>query len=749
MLSLGLGFLAGCLLLHSGTALLPFVDLAGVAVLLVLSLYLRLHRLLLGTLAGVLWAGVLAVWLQPATIADQGKKVRSAELVVRGLPDVYEDRVRFVADVQRLDGQPGDWRLRVTWRTTGQSVRAGQKWRLPLRIRPANSYHNPGGWDYAGWLYRRGVRHTAYVTRGDPQLLSADACCSLGTSRQGVRDRIQQSIDAGAGRAMLLALVLGDRSELDKDAKEALAVTGTAHLVAISGLHIGLIAGLMAWGVGSVWRRIPVLCRSTPALVAGTLAGLLAAAAYALLSGFALPVQRALVMLAVVALALWMRRTSEPWSVYGCALLAVLLFDPMAAQSAGFWLSFVAVAAILLTLPALRGRSLPVQAIGVQVAITLGLYPVLLAFGMPSSPWAALVNLVLIPVFAVFALPAALLLALGLLLWEGFAPGLSGMAAIFAGMLAALEWLAVHLPRLDAGGWNPARWLLLCLATLWLLLPVWPGKSAAVLLWFAVLLPLQPELEEGGFEMTLLDVGQGLSVLVRTRDHALLFDTGAAYPGGFNLAEAVVLPALRYTGVAQLDTLVLSHADNDHAGGAMQLRRGIPVTQIYAGEPQHSDEVLCDGQSWRWNGVAFHFAPRVGYETGNNASCVLLVRHAAGNLLLTGDIEATAERRYLPWAEAHLPFAVMLAPHHGSSTSSSPQWVAQTGPRYVLFAAGRNNRWGFPRPEVVERWRKAGSQALGTADSGAIRFHWTAAGVLEGPLRWRKYSGRHWHRWTD
>lgn len=745
MLKLALGFLAGCWLAHSSDVLLAAGDILCALCGGLLAWHYRAARMLVGLLLGVAWASALALWLAPVEISGlPTSQTYRVPVQVLSMPVKSGSKVRFVGRLEQIDGKPVNARLRISWKTH-QLLRPGDRWELPLRIRQATSYHSPGSWDYAGWLYGQGIRYTAYVKPGRTTRVTSTPCCWLARWRQEVRERLVSAAPPGGGRAMLLALVLGDRSELSVADKALLAQTGTSHLVAISGLHVGLIGGLAGFLVAGVWRRVPRLCRRTPAKLAGIWAAVAVATVYALLSGMGLPVQRALVMLCVVALALSYRRAVDPWQMLGMALLVVLVIDPLAAHSAGLWLSFIAVAAILLVLPQLMGRSRFIQAGILQLAISLALYPVLLAFHMPLAPWGAVINLIMVPLYALLLLPASLMATCFLLLGDWAVPLLMWVSQAHVWTLEGLSWLASQLPTVAAHGWHLIPWLMLSVATLWLLLPCWPGKSSAAVLWLLANVPATNGLAEGELEMTLLDVGQGLSAILRTRDHVLLFDTGAAYSSGFNLADAVVLPALRYQGVTAVDVLLLSHADNDHAGGAQQIQQGIEVKQIIAGEPSLPHHALCDGQAWTWNRVQFALAPSLGYRHGNNASCVLLVSHAAGNLLISGDAEVTAERRHLPWVTAQGPISVVVAGHHGSLTSSSPAWVHGTEPKYVLYAAGQGNRWGFPKPAVTQRWTRVGSQGLNTATLGAIRFVWTADGRLAGPWAWRTGHARHWH----
>ncbi len=751
-------FLVGaCLLQTSARLPSPWLTIpavaAAVAILWVTRGRLAWLQLPACALAGWGWAAAMALWQQPPELPwpPDGRTLQ-ARLEIVSVPVVREGRARFIARIRRLeDPDPrgeadGDWRVRLSWRDP-PSLAAGQAWSVPVRLKPVQSYRNPGGWDYAGWLWRQGIRYRGYVAKGERRLLATGACCRLARLRQALGGRLREAVAPGPGRALLLALVLGDRSELDADMRRVLAATGTSHLVAISGLHVslaaGLVGGLVVWG----WRRTPLAAR-VPALLAGAVAGLAAATVYALLSGLGLPAQRALLMLAVAALLLWQRRHLGRAEAFALVLLAVLAIQPAAVGDAGFWLSFGAVAAILALLPQLRGRPAWLRWPLLQGGITLALYPLLLAFEMPAAPLGALVNLVAVPLFSLLLLPLAL--GSALLAWL-----LPTAKAVPVGAAALLERAWEGLDA--AAGWagtsgHPAvSPLLIGLLALgaWggLLLPG-RARMAALALLVLLHLPPAPRLAPGEFRLTVLDVGQGLSAVVQTRSHWLVYDTGPGYPGGFNLADVALIPWLRHQGARRVDLLVLSHGDKDHAGAAAPLLRDFPVDAVLAGEP---DRVVVSAARcpadyvWRWDGVRFRFLqPRWSARRhGNNASCVLLVEGQGGRALLTGDAEAAVERVLARRLSALAPLELVVAGHHGSRTSSSPAFVRAVRARNVIYSAGYRNRYRFPRPEVDRRWAAIGARRWRTDGCGAIEAEFPR----EGPVRIRTQRSRAPHYW--
>lgn len=754
MLPFSLGFLLGAWLLHQSSTLPGPALLVTALVVGCLLLKPPFARPLAAVLLGVSWTGFYVHWHEPARIpALAVGSTYTATGIIRSLPKTRGEKVQLQLAVERLElegrVQSGNWLVHLGWRQAPE-VSVGQRWRLPLRIRPAQGYRNPGSWDYAGWLYRQGMRYTAYVARGEAALLGRSACCQLASLREWMRSRIQMHLPDSVGGAMFLALSLGDRGGLAGADRQVLALTGTSHLFAISGLHIGLAAGafgaLFAWA----WRRIPGYCAQVPAVIAGSLAGLVLAVVYALISGFGVPAQRALVMLAAGVWVLLQRRRLESGRLLAVALLAVLLWDPFAPLEAGFWLSFVAVAAILAVLLVVRGRHWLVQAVVLQCGIALALYPVLLAFGMPSSPLGPMVNLLLVPLFGLLIVPLSLLGMLLLLPFPqlGWLPGL--LAQLLGIIHAGLSYLAEVSPVIPALGWSWARWWLMVIAVFAILAP--PGvasRGLGVLLLFSVHLPGIPRLNHGDFQATLLDVGQGLSLVVQTRSHTLVYDTGARYRTGFNLADAVVTPFLRHNGISRMDRLVLSHGDNDHAGAAQALLKQIPAEAVYEGEPWRTPVAgaLCRaGEHWQWDGVDFWFIHPDGEKrSGNNASCVLLIQGEGGSLLIPGDIESSIERRLASSLIKGEPIDAVIAPHHGSLSSSSAGFVAATRAKNVLYAVGAFNRYAFPRLPVLQRWKQTGARGWRTDKDGAVTLSFRAVGGLEEPVSHHWRNERYWH----
>lgn len=697
---------------------------------------------------------------------DSGLEGRDllVEGVISSLPERRERQTRFEFDVDRLTaaGQPVPWRgrVRLGWYLGAPDVRAGERWRLLVRLKQPHGFFNPAGFDYEGWLFRHRIRATGYV-RASPQnrLLDADSGgIHVNGIRQFLRSRIAEVLGDSETLGLVLALAIGDRSGLHPVQWRALTLTGTNHLVAISGLHIGIVSGWVFFLVGRVWPLSERLALWCPSARAAAVAALAAAVLYAALAGFAVPTQRALIMLAVILGGVFLRRQARPAHSLAVALFLVVVLDPFALLSIGFWLSFGAVGVILYSVGgrlSLSGWSWRWGRI--QWVVAVGLMPLLLLIWGRAVVAAPLVNLVAVPLFSLVIVPLVVLgtvlvevpgvgpglLVLGdwLLSWSmralDSAAGWSGLVSVSPELPAWVWlWALMGVALLLAPRGVPARWLgFLCLLPMALLRPAAPGP--------------------GEIWLTLLDVGQGLSVVVRTRAHTLVYDTGARFSPRFDAATAVLVPYLRAQGISRIDRLILSNGDNDHAGAAAELLAWVPAAEILSGEPRrlslaNRQAAACEaGAEWSWDGVRFRVLhpEKGGNRKGNDASCVLAVDNGAARILLPGDIEARVEAKLTNNQGGRLKADILVVPHHGSDSSSTPGFVAAVDPQFALFATGYRNRYGFPKSSVLQRWRQGGARLFDTAGAGAIGFRVFADGRIEGPNLARRDKGRYWtHR---
>jgi competence protein ComEC len=663
--------------------------------------------------------------------------------------------------------------IRLAWYRDPPALSVGERWRLVVRLKPPHGLANPGGFDDERWLFDQGVTATGSVRAGDDQsrLDPGPGWYWLDRLREQLRDHIARQLAGSPAMGLVQALSLGDRSSIPADQWEVLTRTGTNHLVAISGLHVGLVAGFAFLVARRLWSWSPHLALSLAAPRAAALAALAAALGYSALAGFSISTQRALIMLGVLLGALYWGRSLRPFAALTLALGLVLALDPQAVLSYGFWLSFGAVAALLYALGSRplawggarsTGREGDSRALwsragslawarwmAPQWAVALGLLPALLLLFGRASLIAPAVNLAAVPLFTLL-LPA-LLSALLLSLVPGLGLPLVWVAQIVTwcleglDALADLPWAAVTVAARPAWVWVAA-----CAGVLLLLAPRGlPGRRLGVvaLLPLAVVRPGAPAPGHAWF--TLLDVGQGLAAVVRTHGHTLVYDTGPGFSSGFETGSTVILPFLQQAGVGHVDTLILSHADVDHAGGLAGLRGRIPIGRILSGEPDAmsgAEAATCRAEyGWDWDGVSFAFLhPDPDTLRGNDSSCVLRVTAGDVTLLLTGDAGRRVEGQLVDRLGDRLRSDILVAGHHGSASSSSARFLTAVAPRYILYAAGSRNRFGFPSAEVRRRAEAVGSVQLDTGTFGAVSFGLGPSG-LTGP-DW--YRARHRRLWT-
>jgi len=719
------------------------------------SVLLGLSRLRLPAafLFGLVWALSLASfrWHDGLSPALERRDVL-VEGVVLDVPDATGPGLRFSfrpESVLTPTGAALPRHIRLSWYQDALPVKAGERWRLRVRLKRPHGFFNPGGMDYELWLFARGIRATGYVREdAENRRLAAAPPFSPPAWRQAVYDRLAQALEGREMAGIVAALTMGAENAISPAQWEVLRRTGTAHLVAISGSHISLIAGLVYWLVLRACAWLGVM-RRPPQAVAAT-AGMAAAWLYSALADFVIPTQRALIMICVVMLGIIARRNTRPVSTLSLALLAVVLYDPLAVLSVGFWLSYGAVALILL---AVSGRLRPVGWFGelwkINWAIFLGLAPLSLIFFQQVSLVSPLANLLAVPTIGLLLTPLCLLGALLL----GVHPPVGESVLRLAETLLQWIWVLLqYLAGLPWAQWNhpaPPAWTLpFALAGAVLLLS--PKGIPARWLGVVLLIPaltVRPLAPAGGhFRLTLLDVGQGLAATVQTQGHMLVFDTGARFSKSFDTGAAVVEPFLRQQGVEAIDTLVVSHGDNDHIGGAASLLRHFAVGQTLTSVPDRLPETSAQpcqaGQGWEWDGVRFDMlSPFATLGGGNDNSCVLRVSSPVGSALLTGDIELSAEWQLVERHGAGLQSDILIAPHHGSKTSSSADFLAQVRPAHVLIPVGYLNRYNFPHPDVLRRYQAIGAQVLDSANAGAI----SAEPGAFPPQSYRQTERKYWN----
>jgi competence protein ComEC len=764
MIAVSLGFLLG-VCLYQLQAVQP-APVWSWLLLPLLAAVLSVPRLrpFAATGLGFLWT---LAWL--AVLGPQGydpawdRKDLIAEGVVASLPEQRGADLRLVLAVDGLrsggDALPPPGRVRLSWRAPTAIPTLGERWQLALRLKPPNGFSNPGGFDYEAWLFRQGLAATGYVTDApfNRWLSSPRGPWRLAAARQALRDRLLVTQPVTAANATVVALTVGDRSAFDATLWDVLRRTGTTHLMSISGLHVSMIAGLAYAVVARLWRRSGRLPLVWPAQHAAAWAGILAAAVYAGLAGLALPTVRSLLMVAVALGALLLRRASRPSSVLAAALLVVLLADPLCVLAVDFWLSFGAVAVILYAAAGRLGAGWAARAGAwgrVQLAVTLALAPLTLSLFQQVSLIAPLANAWAIPWFGLVVVPLGLTTSALALIFPSIAGHLLAPVVWLAGLgLDGLRWMA-ELPFAEwrAPGPPPHAAALALAGTLLLVLPRGvPGRALGLVLWLPLVWCQPARPPDGHFRVTVLDVGQGMSAVVETAGRTLVYDLGPRLSEQFDATSVVVVPFLRERGVRRVDRLVLSNADSDHAGVPSALKSAVPVGDVRSGEPGGIHGVTAGpcvaGDEWTWDRVRFRFLHPDGARwEGNDRSCVLQVAAGEARLLLTGDIGSAVERLLVGRHGAGLQSLIVQVPHHGSRTSSSIALVTHARPAYALLSTGFRNRFGFPKPDVVDRWRSTGATVLDTQETGAISFFVGPRGIESGPELWRHLTRRYWRR---
>jgi competence protein ComEC len=730
---------------------------AGLVAFFVAVVLGKMRALALASLAAALFY-IEVIDIVESRVSEQyvGDSIVASVRVV-DFPKMTGPTVSFDAVI--LDSHRLPRRIRISWYEPHVPIRAADLWQLELRLRRPRGSSNPGLFDFEAWLLRQRVAATAYVVTGTRnQLLRSDTLSLLHRKRQRVVDRLTGVVDEPDRVAVLAAISVGARHLVTADQWQRYARTGTSHLMAISGLHVGLAASggyfLAAFLAG-------ILRLNVNQHFLATLSAVAVGFAYVVISGLAVPAQRAGLMMAIAGAILLRRRQLRPFIAIATSAVAIVLISPLATMAPGFKLSFGAVLVLLWLAQRYHdqqgGEIVPrllriVSDLGaMQLMLLFGLLPLtVLIFGRVALA-APIVNLLAVPLFSVVTVPCVLF---GSIL-DGWAQPLGDkLLLIAAASLGPVEWLIATVAQLDWTSMSvPAisglAWVVVGLPLLWVVLPPGcPGRSLALpaLLALGLYLPARPDV--GCAQIDVLDVGQGLSIVVTSHSHVVVFDTGPAYRAGSDAAESVVLPFLQQRGIDHVDRLVVSHADLDHAGGVETLLAGVAVDSVRGGEPLGTAgaELCVAGDRWESDGIRYSFTyPPAGSNLeGNDASCVLLIEIGDQSVLLTGDIEKSAEAD-LVRSGALSAVDVVVVPHHGSRTSSSKPFVEALSPTVAIVSAGYGNRWGFPKDEVVGRWRAVGAVVLTTADSGAISMRLCGQGGQLSPTRQRVSQRRIWH----
>ena len=755
MLPCALSFLAGILLVLQ----LPELPSRWWGLLIVPLLFAAWYRPRLlppaFLVAGLFWASVYA----GARLNDRlSAELEGRDLVIQGIvhsiPRETAHGSRFDFIVESYDRRSHTNQVprlvRLSLYRSALRPDIGERWRFTVRLKRPHGFQNPGGFDYEAYLFQQGIRARGYVRSGNRIGQVNDYW--LGRFRRQIASTFENALPESEFVGVLTALATGSRNGINKSQWDVFRITGTSHLMAISGLHIGMVAVIGFFLFRWIWSLPGTTVLRVPAPMVGAAGAVLVGTLYAALAGFSIPTQRALVMLVVAMSGLVLLKKIAPTTLIGVALFAVLAFDPMATLSPGFWLSFLAVSVIIMSAhkPGHNNSSF-IQLIKIQWLLAIALIPATILFFQSASLAAPVANLIAVPLFTVAVVPLTLLSAIaGEFLPMAIAASLLSLAAaVLTWLWWWLSWLAELLPLVRVSASFSAIVIAVIGVMIFLLVRHthvrWIGVLGFVPLFYW---PFEDRLQPGEVTMTMLDVGQGLAVVVQTRSHTLVYDTGPRFSPEFDTGSAVVAPYLRHVGVSAIDKLMVSHGDNDHIGGSGSLMRELNVHTITTSVPgrfRENASIVNEcraGERWRWDNVSFEMLSPPKAIHGNNGSCVLRIYGQYGAILLPGDIERKQERWLIQQYGQAMAADVLIAPHHGSRTSSSQDFIHAVGPKLTLFPVGYLNRYRHPDKQVVRRYRANNSAVLMSPVTGAVQITISRNG--HAVITWRQENRRFW-----
>ncbi|HOP22238.1 MAG TPA: DNA internalization-related competence protein ComEC/Rec2 [Gammaproteobacteria bacterium] len=621
----------------------------------------------------------------------------------------------------------------VSWYNNETILKAGQSWVLEVKPKPIHGFKNPGSFDYAKWLFRQGYDATATVRQAElfeektPGLLN-----HINRARSNIADLISENISNPRVEGLIRALTIGDRSLIDFEDSQMFQQTGTAHIIAISGLHIGLVA-LIGIFIGRLFFAIFPSERFNRFKFEAVFTIFLALI-YTLLAGASIPTLRALIMVFVFAISPIIKRNISRWISLSIALMLVLLFDPFSVLDVGFWFSFTAVAILIYVFTGRKPyHSKLISITKAQLMILIGLMPLMLVIFNQINLLTPIINLIILPLVSLLLIPTIMFS----LLITPVSSELGGLAfsltefisEIFLGILEFFKDFDYLVVSITSSGF-----LIIIGLIVFSILVI--SSSVFRWRWFGLflLLPvfIKPEnsIEDNEFSVNVLDVGQGLSIVVRTKDKVLLYDTGAKYESGFSMANAVVIPFLNYSGITNIDKVILSHLDNDHAGGIEEILKKYPNAETLSVDGNY--EPCQSGENWKWNNISFTILSpfEITPYLGNNSSCVIHIQSEYGSVLLTADIEVPVEYRLTHHLETAIASDVLIVPHHGSRTSSDLDFIQAVNPKFAINSSGFMNQFNHPHPQIKQIYLEKGIEFYDTQEKGRIEIKFLSEGVL-------------------
>ncbi len=756
MIKSAISFLLGCVLLFQFPSL-PDTQVLSLLLVAVILVFISQTRWLAILIIGFSWTYYqTAQHLEDRLTLDfQGQAILIMG-TVDSVPDIQHRRIRFEFSPDKHPNIDLPNKILLNWyQPIPNDIYVGERWQLLVRLKQPFGMKSPGSFDYESWLFQQKIGATGYIRNDKANtLLKSSPTFSINGLREKLSTKINQHLSDSGNLGIIQGLTTGIRQNISPQQWEILRLSGTNHLLAISGLHIGLAAAIGFFSFRFLWSRRAQNLLILPAKQFAAIGGFSMALFYAALAGFSIPTQRALIMVTLVMISLLLKRPISLTSTLSFSLILILIWDPFSVLSAGFWLSFSAVAIILFTCQN-RFPKPKWQWGKIHIFIAFGLTPLLLVFFSQVSLVAPIANVIAVPFISFVIVPLSLLASL--MLWLVEPIGLLLLSLIDS--LLTPFWIFLEFViGLPFSHWSNAHipWFYFIPITIGIALLLSPRGFPAKYLGILGLLPLilySPERpDKGEFWFSLLDVGQGLSAVIQTHRHTLVFDTGPKFSDKFNTGSAVVLPYLQSQGIRHLDKLIISHGDNDHIGGAQPLIDSILTNEVLTSVPETllNSTPCTAGQSWSWDAVTFTIlAPKkVDHLSSNNKSCVLHIKNSAGSVLLTGDIEKQAESWLMDEYGKTLNSSLLVAPHHGSKTSSTAAFIDMVNPKTVLFPVGYRNRYHFPNDNVKSRYQQRGITSFNTAKHGAIIYRFSEE-KINGPITWRQHDHKIWTATTD
>ncbi|MCW5588679.1 MAG: DNA internalization-related competence protein ComEC/Rec2 [Legionellales bacterium] len=730
-----IAFLGGAILATQVTVVLSLDGLAPLFILTCVS-FLRIKRhywrILLSFSSGALWLLINVSWhLHWQLPSNWQQQVITISGTISEPVKQQSHFCSFIFTTREMNSQTLHTQLHLTWYEPHPLLEMGQTWKLQVKLKRNHSYLNAGGFDYEKWLFAHNIHALGYVTHG--QLLSIQHA----SLRSYFNKKLNTSLAGFTHANMMKALMLGDQSAISASQWDILQKTGTVHLMVIAGLHIGLVAGVFFFLISLISRGFATLYLWHPRQEIAGIISLMAVFFYVLMSDFAIPTQRAFLMLLLFLMIKILRRNTKFIDIFTLGAFLIVAYNPLALYTTGFYLSFLTVAILCF---AFWGRkNSHWQWVQMQGVLLLGVFPISLYFFQQVSLISPLANSVSVPLVGGIVVPLCLL-ATCCLLWSST---VAHLLFSIADKLLIIVWhYLVYLSQLPYAVWkfsltNLYLLIIVMLSIFIVLLPrAFPGKFASLIIILTCLNWPVPRMTFAAISFSILDVGQGLASVVQTAHHVLIYDAGPKFNSELDSGKNIVIPFLLNQGIKKIDAMVISHGDNDHIGGAASILMQFPTTNLLTSAPEKLiifHPKLCHaGQHWRWDGVDFTvlYPSKNFYGLDNNSSCVLSITNHRATILLTGDIEHLAENELLKSDLQQLPSTILVAPHHGSKTSSSNPFIQAIQPHFVVFATGYLNRFHFPDATVVRRYHALGAELLNTANCGEIHFTINSQGKI-------------------